>query len=87
MAFLRPKNAPVTTALLIIITIVFAFEWLNGAVRNEEVLIGMGAIMPGMMHSGQYWRALAGMFLHANLLHIIGRRTRGRSSSSDRSTR
>jgi rhomboid protease GluP len=69
MAFLRPKNAPVTTALLIIITIVFALEWFNGALQNEEVLIGMGAIMPGMMHFGQYWRALAGMFLHANLLH------------------
>ncbi len=69
MAFLRPKNAPVTTALLVIITIVFAFEWLNGALQDEEVLIGMGAIMPGMMHFGQYWRALTGMFLHANLLH------------------
>jgi rhomboid protease GluP len=69
MAFLRPKQAPVTTALLIIITLVFAFEWLNGAPQNEDVLIGMGAILPGMMQSGQYWRALAGMFLHANLLH------------------
>ena len=69
MAFLRPKNAPVTTALLIIITIVFAFEWLNGALENEDALIAMGAILPGMMHFGQYWRAVAAMFLHANLLH------------------
>ncbi|HEY2094792.1 MAG TPA: rhomboid family intramembrane serine protease [Thermoanaerobaculia bacterium] len=69
MAFFRPKQAPVTTALLIIITIVFVFEWLNGALQNEEALIAMGAIMPGMMQAGQYWRALAGMFLHANLLH------------------
>jgi rhomboid protease GluP len=69
MAFMRPKQAPVTTALLIIITIVFVFEWLNGALQNEEALIAMGAIMPGMMQAGQYWRALAGMFLHANLLH------------------
>lgn len=69
MAFMRPKQAPVTTALLVIITIVFVFEWLNGALQNEEALIAMGAIMPGMMQAGQYWRALAGMFLHANLLH------------------
>jgi rhomboid protease GluP len=69
MAFFRPKQAPVTTALLIIITIVFVFEWLHGALQNEEALIAMGAIMPGMMQAGQYWRALAGMFLHANLLH------------------
>lgn len=69
MAFLRPKNAPVTTALLIIITIVFGVEWMKGAPDNEDVLITMGAIMPGMMHAGEYWRALTGMFLHANLLH------------------
>ena len=69
MAFFRPKNAPVTTALLIIITIVFALEWLNGALQNEDALIAMGAIVPGMMHFGQYWRAVAAMFLHANLLH------------------
>ena len=69
MAFLRPKQAPVTTALLVIITIVFAVEWMKGAPNNEEVLIAMGAIMPGMMRFGQYWRALTGMFLHANLLH------------------
>jgi rhomboid protease GluP len=69
MAFFRPKNAPVTTALLIIITIVFVFEWLGGALQNDEALIAMGAIVPGMMHFGQYWRAVAAMFLHANLLH------------------
>jgi rhomboid protease GluP len=69
MAFLRPKNAPVTTALLIIITIVFAVEWYEGALQNEETLEAMGAILPGMMHFGQPWRAVTGMFLHANLLH------------------
>jgi rhomboid protease GluP len=69
MAFFRPKNAPVTTALLIIITIVFVLEWTSGALQNEEALIAMGAIVPGMMHFGQYWRAVAAMFLHANLLH------------------
>jgi rhomboid protease GluP len=69
MAFFRPKNAPVTTALLIIITIVFVLEWTSGALQNDEALIAMGAIVPGMMHFGQYWRAVAAMFLHANLLH------------------
>src|SRR5258708_33163532 len=69
MAFFRPRNAPVTTALLIIITIVFVLEWTSGALQNDEALIAMGAIVPGMMHFGQYWRAVAAMFLHANLLH------------------
>lgn len=69
MAFFRPKNAPVTTALLIIITIVFVFEWISGALQSDDALIAMGAIVPGMMHFGQYWRAVAAMFLHANLLH------------------
>jgi rhomboid protease GluP len=67
--FLSLKRAPVTAMLLVIITFVFGIEWLNGALRNDQTLVDMGAIIPHMMQEGQYWRAVAAMFLHAGVLH------------------
>lgn len=67
--FLSLKRAPVTTALLAIIGVVFALEWLNGALVDDQKLVDMGAIIPHMLSYGQYWRAIAAMFLHAGVLH------------------
>jgi rhomboid protease GluP len=67
--FLSLKRAPVTAFLLIVITLVFGIEWLNGALQNDQTLVDMGAIIPHMIQDGQYWRAVAAMFLHAGLLH------------------
>jgi len=47
--------------------VLFAYHEMGAACL--EALVAMGAIVPGMMHFGQYWRAIAAMFLHANLLH------------------
>lgn len=58
-----------TGVLLLIIAAVFVLELYNGAIDNDEVLINMGAIVPGMLQYHEYWRALAAMFLHANVLH------------------
>lgn len=74
---LRPSRTPVTTALLVIITIIFAYEWLRGVAPgpvfadvDERVLFTMGGIVHGTMASpGDYWRLFAAMFLHANVLH------------------
>ena len=66
---LRLSRAPITSALLIIITIVFIFEWISGALWNDLALVQMGAIVPGMLQRGEYWRALAAMFLHGGVLH------------------
>lgn len=65
----RLSRAPVTAALLAIITIVFVFEWLDGALWNDQILVDMGAIVPGMLERHEYWRIVAAMFLHGNLLH------------------
>lgn len=65
----RFSRAPVTGALLLIIFAVFVLEWTNGAIDNDEMLIRMGAIVPGMLSFGEYWRAIAAMFLHANVIH------------------
>lgn len=65
----RLSRAPVTAGLLAIITIVFVIELALGATRNDELLIQMGAIVPGMLQEHQYWRIFAAMFLHGNILH------------------
>jgi rhomboid protease GluP len=69
MRLFRFSRAPVTGTLLVLIFAVFVLEWTNGAVDNDEMLIRMGAIVPGMLGYGEYWRAVAAMFLHANILH------------------
>jgi rhomboid protease GluP len=64
------KRAPMTTALLIIIGIVFAIELLLGGSDNERVLVQLGAITPDLMQTGEYWRLAAAMFLHAGWVHV-----------------
>ena len=65
----RLSRAPVTAALLAVITVVFIFEWMTGAVWDTRKLIAMGAIVPGMLQDGEYWRVFAAMFLHAGVPH------------------
>ncbi|MGZ5493034.1 MAG: rhomboid family intramembrane serine protease [Thermoanaerobaculia bacterium] len=67
----RLKNAPATTAILVILTIVYLYEFMAGAGDNNALLLQMGAIVPWryMVETGEYWRIFTGMFLHANLLH------------------
>jgi len=70
------KGAPVTAILLILIFAVFAVEWLAGVRESTpdfarvEILYRLGAIVPTMFADHEYWRAITGMFLHANLLHL-----------------
>jgi rhomboid protease GluP len=65
----RLSRSPVTAGLLAIITLVFIFEWVTGALWDLDKLKAMGAIVPGMLDRGEYWRILAAMFLHADVLH------------------
>ena len=71
MIFRRFSRAPVTFALLAIITVVFAWEWWTGAIASDRGLFDMGAIIPWgeMQFRGEYWRLIAAMFLHASILH------------------
>lgn len=68
---LNLSRSPVTAAILAIIAIVFAFEWLGGALRDERLLLQMGAIYPDMLADGQYWRIFAAMFLHGSIVHWL----------------
>jgi rhomboid protease GluP len=66
---LKISRTPASISLLVIITAVFALEFARGAIENEGMLIRMGAIVPGTIYFGHYWRLLAAMFLHATALH------------------
>jgi rhomboid protease GluP len=63
------RRAPVTMMLLIIIALVFAFEVMTNAFESDAAMIQLGAIVPGMLGRGEYWRLIAAMFLHAGYLH------------------
>ena len=63
------RFTPVTTALLAIITIVFGYEVLTNAFASDVALDRMGAIVPGLLERGEYWRLVAAMFLHGGWLH------------------
>jgi rhomboid protease GluP len=63
------RFTPVTTGLLVIIAAVFAYEVMTNAFNNEAALRQLGAIVPGLLERGEYWRLVAAMFLHAGWLH------------------
>jgi rhomboid protease GluP len=61
---------------LIAIAVVFVIELVRGGVGraglapSPRALIDMGALVPILVHAGQWWRLITVMFLHAGLLHI-----------------
>ncbi len=63
------RYTPVTTALLIIITIVFGYEVWTRAFFSDEEMVRLGAIVPGLLERHEYWRLIAAMFLHGSWLH------------------
>jgi rhomboid protease GluP len=63
------RFTPVTTGLLIVIAMVFAYEVMTGAFLSDQRMVDLGAIVPGLLQRGEYWRLIAAMFLHGGWLH------------------
>lgn len=74
--FLRFTGAPVTFGVLFLIFAAYAFEWISGVragtpdLDRTQILYNLGGITSTMLQDHEYWRALAAMFLHVNLLHL-----------------
>jgi rhomboid protease GluP len=68
---------PMTKLILVLITLSFFAEVVNGVrpfgVGEESLpaLYRMGAIAPGTIEQGQWWRLVAAMFLHIGVLHLL----------------
>jgi rhomboid protease GluP len=73
-----PQTAPVTSLLLLGNLLMFAVEMLlshTGSLLQPVgniaiVRLGLSLPMPIMLASGQYWRWVTAMFLHAGWMHI-----------------
>lgn len=62
---------PVTGLLLAIIWIVFIFEELQpGGSQSPSTLVNLGATIPDISSTHQYWRWLTACFLHIGIVHI-----------------
>jgi rhomboid protease GluP len=64
-----------TRVLLISIAVVFVVELAIGGIGgggapSARALVDMGALVPVLVHAGQWWRLITVMFLHASILHI-----------------
>jgi membrane associated rhomboid family serine protease len=73
---LRAGAASATKVLLVALFAVFVVELIIGGPGSllfgpsDQRLFDLGALYPPAIATGQYWRLLSAMFLHANLLHI-----------------
>lgn len=64
----RPRS--VTTVILAINVIVFLAELALGGATGE-VLIRLGAMVPFLVATGEYWRLVTAMFLHVGVIHLL----------------
>ena len=67
---MSPSRSPLTTLLMIVISIVFAVElYISGA--DTHAVAVLGGITSDTLSSGQWWRLLAAMFLHHGWVHFM----------------
>lgn len=64
------NRAKMVWLILIINVIAFVMLALAGGSTDTEVLIKFGALSSNLISEGQYWRFIACVFLHANLMHL-----------------
>lgn len=64
----RPRS--VTTVILGINVVVFVVELALGG-ASGEVLVRLGAMVPFLVATGEYWRLITAMFLHVGVLHLL----------------
>jgi rhomboid protease GluP len=65
------QKSPVTTFLIGLNLLAFGLEMAFGGVENIETLYFLGALVPGDVIAGQWWRLLTANFLHFGWLHLL----------------
>lgn len=64
--------APLTLGVMLLLVIVFAWQWFSGALDSEEALIAAGALHRGRVLAGELHRLLTAALLHAGFGHLVG---------------
>lgn len=67
---LRGRRPVATWALAAVILAVYGLELLWGAVDDTPAMVRMGAMVPGRIRDGEWWRLLSCTFLHAGFAHL-----------------
>jgi membrane associated rhomboid family serine protease len=65
-----PRPRSVTTVILGINVVVFLAELALGG-ASGEVLVRLGAMVPFLVATGEYWRLVTAMFLHVGVIHLL----------------
>ena len=67
----KRRNAPVTDFLILVNVLVFLYVALRGGLRDDEVLLRLGAsYTPYLTERHEYWRLLTAAFLHFGIRHL-----------------
>lgn len=65
------RNAPVSTAILVICVLVFFIEQAKGGSEKTGTALRFGAMYTPYVKKGQYWRLVTSIFVHFGVWHII----------------
>lgn len=71
ITLLSGNKYPATLALLSLLAVVYFIQTLAGVEQNQLILIDLGANLPVLVKTGQWYRLATANFLHANFIHII----------------
>jgi rhomboid protease GluP len=67
---LRGRRPVATWALVAVVLAVYGLEVLWGAVDNTPAMVSMGALVPGRIRDGEWWRLISCTFLHGSFTHL-----------------
>jgi rhomboid protease GluP len=70
-AVMQQRRPVATWALAATIAVVFALQFLWDATEGGPTLVRMGALVPGLVRDGEWWRLVSCTFLHAGFLHLL----------------
>lgn len=61
-----------TCRLLAANVLIFAWEFLRGALWSREAMVDAGALYRPALAAGEFWRLFTAMFLHGSFQHLAG---------------
>lgn len=67
------RSPPFTIFMIVLLTVMFAWELGSGALKDEAAIMRAGALeKKAVLEQGEWWRIPTSMHLHGGLDHLIG---------------